>query len=65
MVLRVVQAQDQGGAGVPLGPVFNMLSLKVFRLLSQEERSSRHGLGLSRKDCAGGLLGSHYLDPGE
>ena len=60
-----MQAQDQGGAGVPLGPVFNMLSLKVFRLLSQEERSSRHGLGLSRKDCAGGLLGSHYLDPGE
>jgi len=49
LILEVVVAQDQGGS------VFNMLSLKVFRLLSQEERSSRHGLGLSRKDCAGGL----------
>lgn len=34
MVLQVAVAQDQGGS------VFNMLSLKVFRLLSQEERSS-------------------------
>ena len=61
MMLQVTVAQNWGGGGV-LGSIFDTLTLKVFKLLSQEERSSRHCLDLFRKICAGDLYLESLLE---